>query len=84
MLNKNNEKIELTETQQNPGAAKPEDFKVNEAIPFGGSNGDTLAEKKKMLKQREENRPVSARWNGTPDRPNVNDAKKPKTGSRLG
>lgn len=33
MLNKDNELIELTPEQQNPGAAKAEDFIVGENIP---------------------------------------------------
>jgi hypothetical protein len=33
MLNRDNEKTELTPNQQNPGAAKPEDFTVGEAYP---------------------------------------------------
>jgi hypothetical protein len=82
MLNKDNEKIELTPTQQNPGNAKPEDFVIgNEGNPGGGQFGDTLSERKKLLKKREENRPA---WTGTPERNDVNKAEKPKSGSHLG
>ena len=80
MLNKDNEKIELTPEQQNPGSAKPEDFEVIEAIPFAGQYGDTPTERKRLLKKRNENRQP---FEGTPDRPNVNNSAKPKTGSRL-
>ena len=74
--------IVLSRTQQDCGQVKPEDFVIgNEGNPGGGQFGDTLSERKKLLKKREENRPA---WTGTPDRNDVNEAEKPKTGSHLG
>lgn len=39
--------IELTQTQQNPGAARPSDFKVEDRD--GGQHGDTKAERAALL-----------------------------------
>ena len=83
MLNKDNEKIELTKTQQDPGAAKPEDFEIgNQGNPGGGQYGDTPTERKKLMRDRESTRRKP--YKPTPDRNNVNDAALPKTGSKLG
>jgi hypothetical protein len=76
-----NEKIELSNTQQNPGAAKPEDFTVNEVQPFGGQNGDSRAERRRLMQIRATKRRKP--YIPTPDRHDVNEAELPKTGSRL-
>jgi hypothetical protein len=81
MLNKDNEKIELTKTQQDPGSAKPEDFVVNEEIPGGHQNGNSRAERGKLMRQRAAKR--RAPYRETPDRHTTNDAALPKTGSKL-
>ena len=39
--------VELTETQQNPGAARPSDFKIEDRGP--GQCGDTKAERAALL-----------------------------------
>jgi hypothetical protein len=57
-----NEKVELSENQQNPGLARPEDFKVNppdanESYPFHGQRGDSKRECAALLRVREENHP---------------------------
>jgi hypothetical protein len=44
-------KIELTPTQQNPGAARPEDFKIE--ARDGGQHGDSTAERAALLAERE-------------------------------
>jgi hypothetical protein len=41
------QKIELTPTQQNPGAARPEDFVVQ--ARDGGQHGNTAAERAALL-----------------------------------
>ena len=59
------EKVELSENQQNPGLAKPDDFSVVESydpdylgrLPFHGQCGDSKREYNALLKVREENRP---------------------------
>ena len=82
MLNEDNEKIELTPTQQNPGNAKPEDFEVgNEGNPGGGQYGDTPAERKKLMRERESKR--RSPYKLTPDRNTPDHPERPKTGSRL-
>ena len=59
MLNKDNEKIELTPTQQNPGNAKPEDFEIgNEGNPGGGQYGDTPAERKIARARKQAQKPL--------------------------
>jgi hypothetical protein len=45
------QKIELTPTQQNPGAARPEDFKIE--ARDGGQHGDSTAERAALLAERE-------------------------------
>jgi hypothetical protein len=78
----NNEKIELSNNQQNPGAAKPEEFEVQSEIPGHGQCGDSRAEYKKLERESEAKR--GAQYRETPDRNDVNKAEKPKTGSKLG
>jgi hypothetical protein len=75
-------KIELTPTQQDPGAAKPEDFEVQQEIPGDGQNGDTRAERDRIMRERAAKRRKP--YIPTPDRHTPNDPGKPKTGSRLG
>jgi hypothetical protein len=75
--------IELTEAQQNPGLARAEDFEVIDggapmAEPFHGQHGDSRAEYKRLLAQRDQDgksKPGSAR----PDRPDVDHHAKPHT-----
>lgn len=45
------QKIELTHAQQNPGAARPEDFKIE--ARDGGQHGDSTAERAALLAERE-------------------------------
>jgi hypothetical protein len=45
------QKIELTPTQQNPGAAKPTDFVIE--ARDGGQHGDSNAERAALLTERE-------------------------------
>ena len=45
------QKIELTPTQQNPGAARPEDFKIE--ARDGGQHGDSNAERAALLTEHE-------------------------------
>ena len=62
-----NEKVELSENQQNPGLAKPEDFSVVESydsdylggLPFHGQCGDSKREYNALLKVRQQNRPTN-------------------------
>jgi hypothetical protein len=60
-----NQKIELTRNQQDPGLARPSDFKVsppdaNESYPAHGQRGDSKRECAALLKVREQNQPKSA------------------------
>jgi len=41
---KDNQKIELSNNQQNPGNAKPEEFEVQSEIPLHGQCGNSRAE----------------------------------------
>jgi hypothetical protein len=45
------QKIDLTPTQQNPGAARAEDFKIE--ARDGGQHGDSTAERAALLAERE-------------------------------
>jgi hypothetical protein len=45
------QKIELTPTQQNPGAARPESFIIEDRD--GGQHGDSKAERAALLAERE-------------------------------
>ena len=61
MKDEKNKTIELSESQQNPGLAKPEDFRVIEShdanylgsLPFHGQCGDTEREYNSLLAVRE-------------------------------
>jgi hypothetical protein len=61
------QRIELTPTQSNPGAALASDFKVHRTfekdldIPFDGSKGDTLAEHRRLMGEREGFEPLPDR-----------------------
>jgi hypothetical protein len=78
---KNNEKIELSINQQNPGAAKPEEFVIQSEIPLHGQRGNSKAEFAKLKRETDAKR--NAPYKETPDRNDVNEAEKPVTGSCL-
>jgi hypothetical protein len=75
---KDNEKIELSNNQQNPGAAKASEFKIqSEELPGHGQRGDSKAEYSRLKRLADsKNRP-------TPDRNDPNNSAKPSTGSSL-
>jgi len=78
MLNKDNEKIELTPEQQDPALAKPEDFVVISEIPISGQRGKSKAEYARLKAEAD-----AKNRKATPDRNSVNNAAKPSTGSIL-
>jgi hypothetical protein len=53
-------KIELSPTQENPGAALASDFKIRRTfdappdLPFNGSAGDSLSEHKRLMRERDD------------------------------
>ncbi len=49
MNEEQNQLIEQTPTQANPGAAMPTDFKVNESLPGHGQCGDSEREYNALL-----------------------------------
>jgi hypothetical protein len=53
------QKIELTHTQQNPGAARPEDFKIE--ARDGGQHGDSAAERAALLAEADDSAKSSLR-----------------------
>jgi len=75
------QKIELSENQQNPGGARPENFEITHEGPEyegGGQTGDSASEHARLMKI-----PRRAPYVPTPERNNVNFAEPPKTGSEL-
>jgi hypothetical protein len=75
---KNNEKIELSNNQQKPGAAKPEEFEIQSEIPGHGQRRDSKAEYARLKREAE-----AKNRQATPNRNDVNNAAKPSTGSIL-
>lgn len=51
MEQEKNKKIELSDAQQNPRLALPEDFIVTHELPFGGECGDSPAEHRQLLNE---------------------------------
>jgi hypothetical protein len=53
-------KIELTPEQQNPGASRASDFKIHRTfdgpldLPFNGSSGDSVAEHRRLMRERDD------------------------------